>query len=84
MKATVEVDCTPLEARQFLGLPDVQPLQKAAMDELEKRMLTEMERISPEGLLRTWFIEGPQNADKLWKLFTNIMSGSVQTKPSPK
>ena len=27
MKVTIEVDCTPLEARQFMGLPDVQPIQ---------------------------------------------------------
>ncbi|MFY9972047.1 MAG: DUF6489 family protein, partial [Roseiarcus sp.] len=28
MKITVDVDCTPLEARQFMGLPDVEPMQK--------------------------------------------------------
>ena len=67
MKVTIEVDCTPLEARQFMGLPDVQPIQAAAMAELEKRILTEIERVSPEGLLRSWFVEGPQNAEKLWK-----------------
>ena len=25
MKVNVEIDCTPLEARQFFGLPDVSP-----------------------------------------------------------
>ena len=29
MKINVEVDCTPLEAREFLGLPDVKPMQAA-------------------------------------------------------
>ena len=33
MKVTVEVDCTPEEGRQFLGLPDVGPMQQAAMEE---------------------------------------------------
>jgi Family of unknown function (DUF6489) len=37
MKVNVEIDCTPLEARQFIGLPDVQPMQTAVMDELQKR-----------------------------------------------
>jgi hypothetical protein len=27
MKFTVDVDCTPQEARTFLGLPDLKPLQ---------------------------------------------------------
>ena len=31
MKITVEIDCTPDEARQFLGLPDMKPMQAALM-----------------------------------------------------
>lgn len=27
MKFTVDVDCTPVEARTFLGLPDLKPIQ---------------------------------------------------------
>ena len=77
MKVTVEIDCTPLEARQFMGLPDVQPMQAAAMAELEKRMVTEMDRISPEGLVRTWFVEAPQTADRLMKMFTGLMGAAT-------
>ena len=77
MKVTVDIDMTPLEARQFMGLPDVQPLQAAAMKELEKRMMTEMERISPEGLVRTWFVEAPQTADRLMKMFAGLMTAAA-------
>ena len=28
MKITMNVDCTPEEARAFLGLPDVKPMQE--------------------------------------------------------
>ena len=31
MKIKIDVDCTPQEARAFLGLPDVAPMQKAMM-----------------------------------------------------
>ena len=48
MKVTVNVDCTPEEARTFLGLPDVQPMQKAMLAEMEKRMMAEMERFRTE------------------------------------
>ena len=41
MKVTIEIDCTPLEARQFFGLPDVQPMQVAILAEMEKRLLAE-------------------------------------------
>src|SRR5262245_27750208 len=29
MKITINIDCTPAEAREMLGLPDLQPLQNA-------------------------------------------------------
>ena len=40
MNVTVNVDCTPEEARTFLGLPDLQPMQAAVMAEMEKRMMS--------------------------------------------
>ena len=36
MKFTVDVDCTPEEARRFLGLPDLTPVHKAYVDRLTK------------------------------------------------
>ena len=34
MKFTIEIDCTPEEARHFFGLPEVKPMQDAAMAKL--------------------------------------------------
>ena len=69
MKINVEVDCTPLEARQFFGLPNVEPLQNAMMSQIEQRMLAEMERFSPEALMKSWFSMFPQNADQVQQVF---------------
>src|SRR3546814_5754491 len=44
MKITVNVDCTPEEARRFLGLPDVQPLQEAVMRQMQERVMRSEER----------------------------------------
>ncbi len=63
MKITIDIDCTPAEARQFMGLPDLEPLQKAALAEIEKRMMAEFERYSPEGLVKSWL--SPLNTDWL-------------------
>ena len=54
MKMTIEVDCTPDEARQFCGLPDVKPLQAAVMAKVERNILEGMNAMSPESLLRAW------------------------------
>jgi hypothetical protein len=48
-----------------MGLPDVEPMQKAAMAEIEKRMMTELERFSPETLFKAWLPIAGMNADWL-------------------
>ena len=72
MKVTVEIDCTPTEARQFLGLPNVEPIQAAVMDKLEEKMLKEMERFSPDALMKNWMSLIPQNAERLQEMFLNL------------
>ena len=44
MKTTINIDpkCTPAEARSFLGVPDVEPIQAAVMERLQERMLGEI------------------------------------------
>ena len=69
MKITMNVDCTPEEARAFLGLPDVQPLQATVMDELGERLRAGLAATDPESLMKTWFPVGVQNAEQIGKLF---------------
>lgn len=38
MKVNVEIDCTPEEARRFLGLPDVTPVNEAYVARLNEVM----------------------------------------------
>jgi uncharacterized protein DUF6489 len=76
MKITVEVDCTPIEARKFLGLPDVEPLQTSMMAKLEERMSEEMNRFSPDTILKNWFSLFPQNAEWVQKMFENVIGGA--------
>jgi hypothetical protein len=76
MKITVEVDCTPIEARKFFGLPDVEPLQASMMAKLEERISEEMNRFSPEALMKSWFSLFPQNAEWVQKIFENVVGGT--------
>jgi hypothetical protein len=77
MKVTVDVECTPLEARQFMGLPDVQPMQARVLAEMEKRMLAEAEKLSPEGFMRSWFFEGQPGADWLRRMMSDFVPKSA-------
>lgn len=38
MKMTIEVDCTPEEARRFMGLPDVEQANSAYVDAMTSAM----------------------------------------------
>ena len=48
MKVNIEINCTPDEARTFLGLPYVKPLQDAVMTSIERHMLDAAAAMSPD------------------------------------
>jgi hypothetical protein len=72
MKFNIEVDCTPLEARQFIGLPDVQPMQKAVMDKLQAQLMSNIEKVSPEALMQSWFSFDPKIAERFQDMFVTM------------
>lgn len=53
MKMTIEIDCTPEEARRFLGLPDLTPLHAAMLERLQAQM-PDLTQATPEALLAAW------------------------------
>ena len=66
MKISVDVDCTPEEARRFLGLPDLTPVHQAYVDKMQKAV---SDGISPEmfgDMVKAW---GPMNEEglNLWR-----------------
>lgn len=63
MKVKIEIDCTPDEARQFFGLPDVKPMQASLMAKMEHQMLDAVERFSPDAVLRSWMSLAPQSGE---------------------
>ena len=69
MKIKFDIDCTPEEARAFLGLPDVAPMQRALMEEIGKRMSAGLEAMDPEALMKTWMPLGVQGLEQAQKMF---------------
>ncbi len=78
MKITIDVDCSPEEARAFLGLPDVAPMQAAVMEELGKRMSAGLEAMDPEALMKTWMPLGLQGLEQAQKMFWSQMSEAAR------
>ena len=73
MRITIDVDCTPDEARRFLGLPDVAPMQSALIDEVHKHMVANLEAMEPETIMKTWLPIGLQGLESAQKLFWSQM-----------
>ncbi|HYH22588.1 MAG TPA: DUF6489 family protein [Azospirillum sp.] len=77
MKITIDVDCTPEEARTFLGLPDVKPMQEAMMKEVQNRMTASLHAMDPETMLKTWLPAGIQGFEQLQKMFWTQMASAM-------
>ena len=77
MKVTINVDCTPEEARIFLGLPDVQPMQRVLMAQLQERMSSNLAAMDPEQMMKTWLPLGMQNLEQIQRFFWAQMGRSA-------
>jgi Family of unknown function (DUF6489) len=76
MKITMNVDCTPEEARAFLGLPDVKPMQEQLMWELQERMAANIRAMEPEAMLRTWLPATLKGFEQIQEMFISQMTGT--------
>ena len=72
MKVNIEIDCTPIEARQFFGFPDVAPMQMAVMDRLQQQMMSNIDKVSPESLIQSWFSFDPKLAERMQDMFVTM------------
>ena len=73
MKVTIEIDISPKEARQMLGLPDLEPMQAAVIDKVQAKMETAIESMTdPKSLFDTFFPVGIQAMDQFQNFFTGI------------
>ena len=82
MKITVEIDCSPVEARAFLGLPDVSALNARLVEEMQSRMTANMSMLSPDELMKNWMSFGAGAQEQFSKLMTQAAGlGAGSTRP---
>ena len=74
MKFNIELDITPQEMRQLLGLPDVEDMQNAAMDKIQEKLFTAIDNASNiETLVEQFLPLGVMGAGQLQK-FMGMMT----------
>lgn len=74
MKITVNIDCTPEEARAFFGQPDLKPMQDELMQEMRNRLLAGMAAMDQAEMLRAW-MPAMTGLDQMPDLFAKMTGG---------
>ena len=75
MKVNIEIECDPAEARAFLGLPNVEPLNDHLVAEMQKRMDANLSAMQPDELMKSWTSFGLQAQDQ----FRRLMEAATTT-----
>ena len=78
MKVTVDVDCTPEEARRFLGLPDLTPVHEAYVEKMQKAVSEGPSAETYADMMKAW---GPMSeaGAGIWRQMFDQMSGKSQS-----
>lgn len=79
MKVNITMDMTPEEARAFMGLPDVAPLQKQMIEQMEQRMKAAFDTGDPEAMMRAWMPLGGAEALQQFQKFFWETAGLTAT-----
>ncbi len=72
MKVTIDIDCTPEEARSFLGLPDVRAMQDRLLQEMQERMSANIRAMAPEEMLKTWLPASMAGWEQMQQAFARM------------
>jgi hypothetical protein len=75
MKFKFEVECTPDEARQCLGLPNVAPLQERMLSQIEAKMQENLRYFDPDALIKSWLSVPFQTWGEMQKALWSQMGG---------
>ena len=80
MKVQVEIDCTPEEARAFMGLPNVGKANEVYVDMMSKAM----KGVSSTDQLQEYAKQLAPMGQAGFKLFQSFMEGAQAARPAAK
>jgi len=76
MKLTIDIDCTPEEARAFLGMPNVAPLNEMIVTEMSARAKDNIDTLAdPERFVQQWLAM----SGKSFEAFQGLLGAALAT-----
>lgn len=76
MKINFSLDCTPEEARTFLGLPNVEKLQEDIMAVMRERITKGLAGEDLQALFKLWMPLSGSGWDEMQKMFWAAAAGT--------
>ena len=77
MKISVDVDCTPEEARRFMGLPDLTGVHTIYLGKLERMVDEGVTPDTVETMLRAWAPMGDASM-QMWRQMFDQLGGMTK------
>jgi hypothetical protein len=77
LKFNIEVDCTPEEARRFLGLPEVAPMQQRLIEEMEAQLKETIRAMDGKAMLEQWLPVGFKGVEQFQSFWTQLAAAAA-------
>ena len=75
MRLTIDIDCTPEEARAFFGMPDVAPLNEMVVTEMTRRAKDNLDTLAdPERFMTQMMAMGGKGLEHFQSLMAAAMA----------
>ena len=79
MKLTIDIDCTPAEARAFFGMPDVEPMNQMIVAEMMKRAKDNLDTLAdPEKFVEQMMAMSGKSMESIQALMGAALGANVK------
>ena len=75
MKITMDIECSPEEARRLMGLPDMGPIHDIYLDKLKETMSQGLTPETVDRMIRTWTPMGEAGMNA-WRQMIEQLTGT--------
>lgn len=80
MRLTIDIDCTPEEARAFFGMPNVAPLNDMVVTEMTRRAKDNLDTLAdPERFMAQMMSMGGKGLEQFQSLMGAAMAAGMGT-----
>lgn len=77
LKFNIEVECTPDEARRFLGLPEIAPMQERLIEEMEAQLKETIRAMDGKAMLEQWLPVGIKGVEQFQSFWTQLAAAAA-------